>query len=787
MDRLKIASPFLARKMQDEKFAEEVMRGFQEENSREWMRRKILEDEEIAKKSRRVKYEVLACSTLRFLEGKIDVEGFLEELTAICELFLDALCPPELCIVAFGKLGARELNFSSDIDIVPIFSHHLDTEESATSKARQFVRLLSAVTLEGFLWRVDLDLRPAGKEGPMCPSEEFFTWYYLNFGGTDERYYLLRARPVAGMKEIGERTLKNLENFVFRKYLDFSVLERLRDIKLRISSSAKRKPYDVKFSEGGIRDAEFVVFAHQLILGGRFPEVRGARTTEVMDTLKSHVEFDVEAFKSAYLFLRFLECMIQMEEEEQRFHMGSDDIKRICETFGYTESKLLKEFSEKCKFIKEVFDSVLKPVKVLKAPDIADLSQSELEMYLKSLGFKNPRSMSGVLKGISGRSDVISKFIIEASKSPDLDMSVANFTRFMERIGGRRYWSTLSESEGLLRTLAKLFGTSSLFSNFIVAHPELLDVIILPRVDRDPEEELWEALVKADDFEEALDILRKFAKEKTMQILLDDLAGALDSETTSRALTRLTDAIIRCSAKFIKDDERFSIVTLGKYGSCEILYGSDVDLIFVYDDNPLSSGVWAKVAQKILLLLNVPTKEGIAVKVDMRLRPSGRFGPVVVSSKALGEYYKKADFWERFAFLKARTVVGNINVWEVKEKAFLEVRMDRLRENLRSARDKMVAKLGTKAGKLNLKYCKGGFLDVDLIVGYLKVKHRLFTHETVFFDETKLEECYRRLRDIEKEMKIKSDVYLEDLWIAPDKELRKTLSEVERIFLKYFG
>ncbi len=778
---------------------------------------------------------------LWFEAKKIDTENFLSLLTKMYERLLDSLTknmiPYDVCIMGYGKLGAGEINFSSDIDIAFIFGHEED-EKGVIKSVREFVNRTTKFKGKRFLWRIDLDLRPGGKTSPIAVSESFFTWYYLNLGRTDDRYALLRARPVAGDKTIGERALSEIEPFIFRRYIDFSALERLKEIKIAISKHLRRKEFDdrkvdIKFSWGGIREIEFIAFVNQLIFGGKDTKFREKRTTKILELIDELMKNTHPTLKECYIFLREVETIIQLDEE-QRFVIDEKDIPRLLEFYGTDEKRFFEMLNVVRSKVSEIFKNTFEVYEPKYKVITQDISDDELEAYLQELGYEDVRSAKEMVKDMVSRSTfmkekdrkiievdfesripetLISSLVWHAAKSVNKNSSLSYLSSFLRAIGKRKgIYVMLSHNEKLMEILARLMGISKLFANFLINHPENIDTIFLSsQISPYPpdEKEFWLS-VKDKPPEEILNEIRRAKKEKILITVFDDLSHNIDFEELSSRITRIYDFILRetvsltarerLGEKFaLPPDELqipFQIIALGKYGSQEVIYGSDADLLFVFQDEDIEK--WIRFSQKLLTLLTAKTQEGEGLTVDMRLRPSGHAGPLALSQKALWDFYtQKSSIWQRITLLKARYVFTGKENKDVLDKEIIRLREESLGKinaqdivrDMMEIRKKSREKIGkmTRNGKnyLNIKYCEGGMQDIEFIVHAVQVIEKAFSYE--FRDALKiasqklgrdLKRSYTTLRKVEKFIKLKSDVSLEDVYVIYDQK-DKIWEEIE--------
>lgn len=633
-------------------------------------------------------------------------------------------------VLGMGKLGGNELNFSSDIDLIYLYqSDEGETQgggkvytlyEYYCKMSELITKAISANTEDGFVFRVDLRLRPEGQNGPVANSIASAMIYYESWGETWERSAMLKARPVAGDITLGDRFLKELEPFIYRKYLDFSTIEDIKEMKLKIDTSLALRPgmWDVKLGSGGIREIEFLVQANQLIHAGKERSLRERNTLRSLQIQKDKgllADEDFEALAASYRFLRTVEHRIQVENERQTHKLPAkaEDLKRLARRCGFNE---LADFKKTLEFhslnVERLYDGIFhersRSIDDV-PPEVAQLFSSEADKdevlrKLSSMGFEDTEAAYRRLDAlreaspaarISQRSRralrrLAPRLFLEASISPDPDMALVNLDRFLNAVGAKGgFYSLLLENPKMIRFLAVLFGTSEFLSHFLIAHPELLDTLL--RADtvtpvKGKEElraELASVLGAAEGYEEMLDGIRRFRNIELIRVGINDVAEETSLPEVSAQLTTLAELSLETALKVSEEEIRLrygapflpdgreaviSVVGMGKLGGAEMNYSSDLDLIFIYSGGGETKGpkvitnqeYFAKVAQRVISFLTLQTREGYLYKVDTRLRPSGSAGTLVSSLDAFTAYHKeRARLWERQALIKARIVAGD--------------------------------------------------------------------------------------------------------------------------------
>ncbi len=651
-------------------------------------------------------------------------------------------------VLGMGKLGGNELNFSSDIDLIYLYTS--DEGETVGGKksytlyeyyckqAELLTKAISANTQDGFVFRVDLRLRPEGQNGPLVNSIRSAEIYYESWGETWERSAMLKARPVAGDVELGNRFLQNIEPFVYRKYLDFSTIEDIKEMKLKIDRELALKPgmWDVKLGSGGIREIEFLVQADQLIHAGKDRSIREKNTLKSLWKLKEKKllsDEDYETLTAAYRFLRTVEHRIQVENERQTHKLPAkaEDLKRLARRCGFNEiedfKKALAFHSGKVEMLYDgIFHEASKSLEDISSEVTYFFSdEAEKDVALEKLGAMGFGDTEGAylrlqtLKESSPSSRLTQRsrtalrrlapdLFLAASRSPDPDMALTNLDRFLSAVGARgSFYSLLLENPKMVRFLTALFGTSDFLSQFLISHPELLDTLL--RADtvtpvKGKEElraEMSATLSAAEGYEEILDAVRRFRNIELIRIGINDIAEDIGFPEVSSQLTSLAELSIelalqaadkevrsRYGAPLLPDGKEaaISVIGMGKLGGGEMNYSSDLDLIFIYSGTGETGGArvitnqeyFAKVAQRVISFLTLQTREGYLYKVDTRLRPSGSAGALVSSLDAFRRYHhESARLWERQSLIKARAVAGDLSLGEQATKDIASFVYDR--------------------------------------------------------------------------------------------------------------
>lgn len=689
-------------------------------------------------------------------------------------------CPTELFTLAMGKLGGCELNYSSDIDLIFAFSEVGETDgkeiisnQHYFSKViQQFVNLLQTVTADGFVFRVDLRLRPNGESGPLVSSLAAMENYYQEQGRDWERYAMVKARIVAESLETSYPWFEQLITpFVYRRYVDFSVIESLRSMKAMIEREVQLNPRldDIKRGKGGIREVEFIIQNFQLIRGGRIPQLQKQNAMIALHVLKQENLLPrCDALKKAYLFLRQLENALQSLNDQQTHSLPDDTVKQSQLTLALnfrTWAELLTKLHQYQRIISYSFHSVLKKVepyedeKRVLENQLTSIWQGHVEQtlainLLKSLGFSNAehcyqmihsfrhsprcRRLSQAARMRLDRFMVV--LLMELTHFVKTDEILLQVMHLLESIVGRSaYLALLTENPQALKELLFCMENSSFITTLLVNQPFLLEVLLdeekqwKPLSRRQLEDILQEKLSHNHDVELQEEILRQFKLTYWFMAARCELYGHCDAVRIGRFLADLAEVIVNQTLALAFDQligrypeleelrSRFTIIAYGKLGSREMSYNSDLDLVFLYTASSTEEALVTRLTQKILNMMTIRSQAGVLYSVDTRLRPSGVAGLLVSHVDAFIEYQmNQAWTWEHQALLRARIVVGTQGI---KQKFFQlkKAILQKIREKTQLQDDvlAMRAKMDLHQDPDPLKYSRGGLLDLEFLVQFL--------------------------------------------------------------------
>ena len=644
-------------------------------------------------------------------------------------------------------------------------------------------RLLGDRTQDGIVFRVDLRLRPEGESGEIAYSLPSLEVFYESWGRTVDRLALLKGRPVGGDRSLGEGFLEIMSSFIYRRHMDYQTLEEIGTLKDRIDLHVGKKPRgarDIKLGRGGIREIEFMLQSLQLIHGGRHPAIREKNTLRGLDRLMRNgflSERDAADLREAYIFLRNVEHRIQLVEERQTqiLPTAKEDIQKIAWTLGYIRAgrpqgdrfeKDLDRFREK---VRTLYDRLFVRTGASSLPgkresdDLVDenLPREEAEKRFSRLGFSDPGKAHEVLVLLrdgpgKGRFPDASRTLLRRiapallehmSTVPDPDSALVHFERFISRVGARgSYYSMLAENPESLRLLAVLFGSSPFLSGLVIRQPDLLDVIVAGsglssmKPVEVMEEEVRGLLASSPSLEDELMVLRRYRNGEVLRIGLGDLLGLREIVEINTELTLMAEVLLKAVWKIAgrealagkgKKKGLFAVVAMGKMGGREMNFSSDLDLVFLYEGPEACREFQTRVAQRLISFLSSPTGEGVLYRIDMRLRPSGHFGPLVTTLEAFERYHRgEAMVWERQALTKARCVTGDEGFRErvggVLENLAYDrpFTVDQVEEvmRVRGRMEEEIAREG-KSPFMDIKAGRGGLVDIEFAVQVLQLAH----------------------------------------------------------------
>jgi [glutamine synthetase] adenylyltransferase / [glutamine synthetase]-adenylyl-L-tyrosine phosphorylase len=727
-----------------------------------------------------------------------------------CEEHLDgSISQAGFAVIAMGKLGGRELNFSSDVDLMYVYTSDGETEGVSRSGgattnritnheyfiklAEKLSALINEKTSDGFVFRVDLRLRPEGHQGPLAQSLGGYEIYYESWGQTWERSALVKARPVAGDDATGREFLVRILPFVYRKYLDYSAIAEIRDMKQKINQDVEHKGRthrDVKLGYGGIREIEFIIQAIQLLHGGRDRSLREKRSLKALHMLsqKGLITYEEHAILAkAYVFLRNVEHRIQILDDIQTQTMPSDDreLRTLARRMGHRErgkeaEALLREYAEHTNRVRRIYDDLFTftgeesagPEQRGEYGLLLDPETSEHDAVamLGRLGFRDPgKAYRNVILLREGPafvhqtprsrklfSGIFPPLFGEIVSSSDPDMALHHLESFLAAQGSwEAFQSLLKIDTTSVKVLIAVFANSEYLSRLLVSRPHILQSMLETRKHAGQgaltsyRRDLDEQLEGVPGITEKLDCIRRFKHQEEIRIGMTDLLSDAGLRVVSRELSRLAEVCLGTALNLAGEEigrryggpgttEGLSIISAGKLGGRELIYGSDLDIFFVYSEAHAaapSGGLsvferFSKVAEKTISYLSTLTREGFVFRIDTRLRPTGSKGPLVQSIEACRNYYaSQAETWELQALLRARFAAGDRAVGTefcaaIQELIFHDFEPTALSREIRTMRRRMEEELGNEdAMHYNIKQGRGGIVDIEFLVQYLQLLH----------------------------------------------------------------
>ncbi len=692
-----------------------------------------------------------------------------------------------LVVFGLGKLGGGELNFSSDIDLIYAYpepglsdgARPLDAEAYFTRIGQRLAALLGEVSAEGFSHRVDLRLRPFGASGRLVLSFAAMEQYYQREGRDWERYAWLKARPVAGDPAAGERLLAQLQPFVYRRYLDYTALDGLREMKAMIDAEVQRREMadNLKLGPGGIREIEFLAQALQLIRAGREPALRVRGLLLALAALgeAGHLpEATVARLAEAYRFLRRVENRVQMLGDRQVHALPEDALarERIALSLGYAgEADFRAELDQHRGLVAEAFAGLLQARRRrVEASEIARywqaLPESGDARVLAEAGFAQAEAHHARLRDFARspavralseparlRLDHVLPALVEAcAQGSAPDAALPRGLALLQSIARRAsYLALLDEQPAALARLVDVTARSALLSERLAAHPLLLDELLDSRAAGAlPQEAALRAQVQAQssslsmlDAEAALVALNEIRQSLSFRIALATLAQRQAALDSARQLAVLADSLLAATLALAQreleaahgriEGAGFAVIAYGSVGGHELGFDSDLDLVFLHDarDDALSDGArpldvpryFARLAQKLVGLLGTVTSAGRLYEVDVRLRPDGAKGVLVSSTGSFEDYQRhRAWTWEQQALVRARASAGDAAVcarFEAMRSAALQRPRDVqvLKDDVMAMRRRMRAELDRSQGtRFDLKQGEGGLVDLEFLV-----------------------------------------------------------------------
>ncbi len=771
---------------------------FSRQEMESWLNNRQISDEASLNQSlRKLRQYVIANIILRDLNKLADLDEVLVSVTTLAEITLIQAHQfhfnslknihgspiglngeeQQLSIVGMGKLGGEELNVSSDIDLIFTYPEEGETEgkESITNQSffiklgKKIISSLHDITEDGFVFRVDMQLRPFGSEGQITCSYQMLEDYYQKYGREWERYAWVKGRVIMGPQiELN----KIIDPFVYRRYLDYGALNSMRDLKSQIQNDVNKRGIqeNIKLGRGGIRKIEFIAQVYQLIRGGQDKALKIKSLLPTLKLLETKNLLSTKAVKSlteAYRFLRDLEHRLQYMEDMQTQELPkSDESKlRVAKSMQFDDWNLFyRELEIHRANVEFYFDEVFKEaIKNEDSPELniakalwnSTLKLEDAHKFLESLGYKLPGDAHQVLDGLKHSSrylhlpessrqrfDLLIPLIVnEVSSTSDSYATLVRMISVLESICRRAsYLAMLTENPSALKILIKLSEAGPWLTQYLIQHPILIDELLdinhfytkpdFAEIKVRLQKDLRDA---KDDIEQQMNVMRNIKHATIFKLAALEIIGDVSVENLSDYLTELADILIEETLDLVwshmysdqTHSPKFAVIAYGKFGGKEMSYTSDLDIVFIYNDTQDGMAEkYARFAQRINSWLNTYTSSGVLYEIDLALRPDGASGLLVSSIDAFRDYQlKRAWTWEHQAITRARFCAGDKEIGSQFEKIRLDILnaprdINQLKKDIVDMREKMLEKHKVDHQHFDLKQDRGGIIDIEFIVQY---------------------------------------------------------------------
>lgn len=674
--------------------------------------------------------------------------------------------------LALGKLGARELNYSSDIDLVLLYdpeapTYGPDSQALMARLARDLTTLLSARDEDGYVFRVDLRLRPDPSATPPVVALLTALTYYESHGRTWERAAFSKARPVAGDLALGQQFLTAIRPFIWRRYLDFAAISDIHEMKRQIDAQHSTRGLhglDVKLGRGGIREIEFIVQTLGLVWGGQDPALRIPATLQALPAMAraGHIpERDARQLAADYRELRRVEHRLQMVADRQTHELPNNDaaLDAFCIFLGAAHFKrdFPRLLSRVHKHFLEFFDAGTPANKGALDPGLSGPPPAAFSARLHELGFKDEKHIAERLREwASGATPALrsprARDLLEAvlphllaalGAQPEPDKVFAHFDTLLTRQrAGVQLLSLFTRNTALLKRLAAVLGAAPALSDYLADDPQALEGLLAPQARfAAPRPLLRRLLAEAEDLEQAATTMRRFVRQEEFHLSIATLEGRLDANEAAHLRSALAEAALSQLLPFVlaaqKDRQgklrgaKVAVVALGKTGAGEMLAGSDLDLMLIYDHAPaaIAPTQWfIRLSHSFIGALTAQGAGGPLYHVDMRLRPSGNQGPVAVSLAAFRNYHARESWtWERLALTRARVLAATPGfAATVREAIVNALCRPEPRAKVLADTAAMQARLATDMpprGLFDLRAIPGGMMEISFIAQALQLIH----------------------------------------------------------------
>ena len=686
-------------------------------------------------------------------------------------------------VIGMGKLGAGELNYSSDIDIITVYHseksvstgvlnpfgirhHKISSHEYCCMLTETMTNLLQSMTEDGIAYRVDLRLRPNGQKGDLSLSLDSCRSYYEAWGKTWERVALIRARPIAGSQELGTAFLRTIEPFVWKRSLDYNDIEEIKALKKKIDSIFDIN--DIKRGYGGIREIEFFVHAFQLLYGGERMALRSGALPAVLNALVQERLLsaeDAELLSDTYTFLRRIEHILQMRDDMQIYTLPAqpDELATLSrkmsfrDTAAFTAHLRLKRLK-----VRDMYHALLGSADAVQDDLLSlkdELPENALLEYLAFKGFTSPAAALTHISALQEQMTIgktlrertllkktVPLFLELIMKSVHKDTALSMLVTFLGKIGNHAsYIDLLLQRSDTREIIIDTLSASSYLTRMLLGSENLEGLFEYPDIRMDYralQERLMNVFARTHD---PMRALRDFKLNEELKTGMLFLKGSLDIFGLCHVLSMLADAVLRAIVHYLHKETGFAVAGLGGFGARELNIGSDLDLLFISEGGTRNrSGSFSRgtsVAKEFIRLLSEYTEKGVAYKVDMRLRPEGSKGILVNDIKGYSRYYlKSAQPWEIQSLLRARPVAGDMHLLAGFQQMRKRIILQRGREvrslHIKDMRKRIVRELSKESSGYDIKLGPGGIKEIEFVVQYLQLKHcadipDLILHNTV--------------------------------------------------------
>jgi glutamate-ammonia-ligase adenylyltransferase len=735
---------------------------------------------------RRIKKDHLLLITLKDISGLSDLNECTSELTAlseaIIELALDIsyvlmrrkfglLRENTFSLVGMGKLGAGELNYSSDIDIITIYRsedilstgilnpfgirhNKISSHEYFCTLTEILTNLLQLPTEDGIAYRVDLRLRPNGRKGALSLSLDSYRSYYEAWGKTWERIALIRARPVAGDCGLGEKFLSVIEPFVWKKSMDYNDIEEVRELKKRIDTVAEVN--DIKRGHGGIREIEFFVQTFQLLYGGERKNLRKALLAKAIEELlRSGLlsQDDVKTLSESYIFLRGIEHVLQMKDDMQVYSLPAQPEEleilarkmHFADAAAFTVGLRLKRLKVRDMYISLLGGTEATEDVILSLPE--ELPEDLLLDYLSFRGFRDAglalKNMNALLEQISTGKTIRERTLLRKTipallahimKSPNKDRALSMLVTFIQKTGNHEsFIDLLQKRDDTREIIVNTFSASTYLTRSLLSLENLEGIFEYPDIRMDFKSLQGRLLSIFDHNACPPDALREFKAVEELKSGFLFLKGYLDTAGFTHKLSMLADIIVRAAVSYLHADKGFAVVGLGGFGARGLNIGSDLDLLFISSSDRInvpreSPHKERRTAEDLISFLSAYTEKGFAYKVDFRLRPDGSKGMLMNDMEGYENYYlRSAHPWEVQSLLRARPIAGDMRLLRAFQNLRRQTIILRGAEvtgpDIRNMRKRIVREIARETSGYDLRNGPGGIKEIEFLAQYLQLRH----------------------------------------------------------------